>query len=207
MADPVGDARLETGEKVVEHGDLVTEEHEAVDQMGADEACATCDEDALTPRLGEKLNRGETAEGGVGDEQRLREVNRLELVSGIPLCEVSMVIGLFGIDALRLFLVRGQKVVWTEVERSDHVEGDLAVKPEALETDRGDFFAALVEGSNLCSVQRKEHISGSTNGERIGRAVLTDCGDGDGEVMLRDDGERSCSQAVRPPRKTGPTVM
>jgi hypothetical protein len=41
--------------------------------------------------------------------------------------------------------------VWTEVERSDHVEGDLAVKPEALEPNRGDFFAALVEGTNLCS--------------------------------------------------------
>jgi hypothetical protein len=77
MADPVGDARLGTGEKVVEHGHLMTEEHEAVDQMGADEACTTCDDDALTARLGEKLDRGETAEGGVGDGLRLRVVDRL----------------------------------------------------------------------------------------------------------------------------------
>lgn len=77
MADPVGDARFRTGEKVVEHGDLMAEEHEAVDQMGSDEACTTCDEDALTIRLGEKLDRGETAEGGVGDGLRLRVVDRL----------------------------------------------------------------------------------------------------------------------------------
>jgi hypothetical protein len=77
MADPVGDARLGTGEKVVEHGDLMTEEHEAVNQMGADKACATCDKDALTARLGEKLDWGETAEGGIGDGLRLRVVDRL----------------------------------------------------------------------------------------------------------------------------------
>ena len=77
MADPVGDARLGTGEKVVEYGDLMTEDHEAVDQMRADEACTTCDEDALATRLGEKLDRGETAEGGVGDGLGLRVVDRL----------------------------------------------------------------------------------------------------------------------------------
>jgi hypothetical protein len=77
MADPVRDARLGTGEKVVEHGDLMTEEHETVDQMGTDEACATCDDDALAAGLGEKLDRGEAAKGGVGDGLRLRVVDRL----------------------------------------------------------------------------------------------------------------------------------
>jgi hypothetical protein len=77
MADPVRDARLGAGEKVVEHGDLMTEEHKAVDQMGADEACATCNDDALTARLGEKLDGGETTEGGVGDRLRLRVVDGL----------------------------------------------------------------------------------------------------------------------------------
>jgi hypothetical protein len=71
---------------------------------------------------------------------------------------VSVVIEHFSIDALCLFLVRGPNIVWTEVEGSDHVEGDLAVKPEALEADRGNFFAALVEGTNLRSAQRKERI-------------------------------------------------
>lgn len=69
---------------------------------------------------------------------------------------MSVVFDFFGIDALSLFLVRGLNVVWTEVERSDHIEGDLTVKPEALEPDRGDFIAALVEGTNLCSAQRKD---------------------------------------------------
>jgi hypothetical protein len=58
MADAVGDARLGTGEKVVERGYLTTGEHDAVDQMGVDEACTTCDEDELTASTGEKLDRG-----------------------------------------------------------------------------------------------------------------------------------------------------
>jgi hypothetical protein len=98
---------------------------------------------------------------------------------------VSVVIDLFGIGALCLFLVRGPNVVWTEVERSDHVEGDLAVKPEALEPDRGDFLTALVEGTNLCSVQRKERILGSVDVERIGEVRLTDCADEEEAMMLR----------------------
>jgi hypothetical protein len=77
VANPVRDARLGTSEKVVEHGNLMTEEHEAVDEMGADEACAPCDKDALTACLGEKLDGGETAEGGVGDGLRLGVIDRL----------------------------------------------------------------------------------------------------------------------------------
>jgi hypothetical protein len=186
MADPMRDARLAASEKAVEHGDLMTEEHEAVNQMGADEARATCNDDALLARLGEKLDGGETTEGGVGDRLRLRVVDRLWLVGGIPLCEVSVVIDLFGIEVFCLFLVHGLNIIivmWTEVERSGHIEGDLAVKPEALEPDSGDFFAALVEGTNLCSVQCKERVLGSIDEERIGEAGLTDCGDE--EAMLR----------------------
>jgi hypothetical protein len=78
-----------------------------------------------------------------------------------------VVIGLFGIDALCLFLARGRNVVWTEVERSDHVEGNLAVKPEALEPNRGNFLAALVEGTNLSSAKRKgRQYLGLIDGER-----------------------------------------
>jgi hypothetical protein len=96
---------------------------------------------------------------------------------------VSVVIEYFGIDVLCLFLVHGPNVVWAEVERSDHVEGDLAVKPEALEPDRGNFFSSLVEGTNLCSTQRKERILGSIDVERTGEAGLTDFADE--EAMLR----------------------
>lgn len=87
-----------------------------------------------------------------------------------------MVIDHFGIDALCLFLIHGRNVVWTEVKRSDHVEGDLAVKPEALEPDRCDFFAALVEGPDL------RNRAASIDGERIGETGLTDCADE--EAML-----------------------
>jgi hypothetical protein len=55
------DARLGTGEKVIEHGNVMSEEHKAVDQMGANEACTPCDKDALTAGLGEKFDRGEPA--------------------------------------------------------------------------------------------------------------------------------------------------
>lgn len=85
-----------------------------------------------------------------------------------------MVIGLFGIDAVCLSLVRSGNVVCAEVEGSDHVEGDLAVKPEALETDRGDFFAALVEGTNLCA-RRVYWVN--RLGREIGEVGLTDCAD------------------------------
>ena len=55
----------------------MTEDHEAVNQMGSNEACAACDKDALTARLGEKFDWRETAEGGIGDRLRLRVVDRL----------------------------------------------------------------------------------------------------------------------------------
>ena len=77
MANPVRDAGLGAGEEVIEHGNLMTKEHKAVDQMGADKACASCHKDALTAGLGEKLDRGETAEGGVGNRLRLRVIDRL----------------------------------------------------------------------------------------------------------------------------------
>jgi len=62
--------------------------------------------------------------------------------------------------------------VWTEVESPDHVEGDLAVKPEALKPDRGDLVAALIEGTNLCSASA---IGINRRGREIGGAQLTDC--------------------------------
>jgi hypothetical protein len=39
--------------------------------------------------------------------------------------------------------------VRAEVERPDHVEVDLAVKPKTLEADRRDLVAVLVEGTDL----------------------------------------------------------
>jgi len=113
---------------------------------------------------------------------------------------VSVVIGLFGIDALCLFLIRGRNVVWTEVERSDHIEGDLAVKAKALEPDRGDFLAALVEGTNLCSVQRKERISGSIDGERIREAGTDRLRGRRGHVRMEmGEGQEKGAVQLRPP--------
>jgi len=55
----------------------VAEEHETVDEMGADKAGTTGDEDALAVRLGEKFYGRKAAEGGVGDSLRLGIVDRL----------------------------------------------------------------------------------------------------------------------------------
>jgi len=55
----------------------MTEKHETVDEVRADKAGATRDEDALAARLGEELDGGETTEGGVGDGLRLGVIDRL----------------------------------------------------------------------------------------------------------------------------------
>ncbi len=36
-----------------------------------------------------------------------------------------------------------------EVERTEEVEGDLAIKAESLETDGIDYIAILVQGTDL----------------------------------------------------------
>jgi hypothetical protein len=71
----------------------------------------------------------------------------------------------FGVDELCVVLVRGRNVVWTEVERPNHVERDLAVEPEALKPDRGDLVAALIEGTNLCSAPQLGSAGGGEGKE------------------------------------------
>ena len=48
MVDPVFYVSLSSREEVVRHNDLVTVEHQLVDQMRTDKTCAASDEDALT---------------------------------------------------------------------------------------------------------------------------------------------------------------
>ena len=56
VADPVTDGRFGASEEVVEYGDLMAEEHEAVDQVRADETGATGDENTLALGRGEELD-------------------------------------------------------------------------------------------------------------------------------------------------------
>lgn len=67
VAAPMSDGGLGTGEEVIEHGDLMAKKHQAIDQMGADEACAAGDKNALALVGRDELNGGKAGEGGVGD--------------------------------------------------------------------------------------------------------------------------------------------
>lgn len=77
VTDPVGQAGLGTSEEVVDNGDIVAQEHETVDEMGADETSTTGDEDALALGGREKFHGREAGEGGVGDGLRVWVVDGL----------------------------------------------------------------------------------------------------------------------------------
>lgn len=67
VTDPVADGGLGAGEEVVEDGDFVAQEHESIDQVGADETSSAGDEDALPIGMGEEFDGREAGKGGVGD--------------------------------------------------------------------------------------------------------------------------------------------
>lgn len=65
MANPVTDSSLGTGEKVVKDSDFMAQEHQAVNEVGAYEASATSDKDALALGRRHKPDRREARKGGV----------------------------------------------------------------------------------------------------------------------------------------------
>jgi len=65
VSDPVADGGLGAGEEVVQHGHVVPEEHEPVDEVRAYKPRTTGDEDAFPLRGREQLHGGETGQGGV----------------------------------------------------------------------------------------------------------------------------------------------
>lgn len=65
VTDPVGDGSLGTSEEVVKDGNLVAEEHESVDEMGANKTSTAGHQDALPLGGREKLDGGEANQGRV----------------------------------------------------------------------------------------------------------------------------------------------
>lgn len=63
----MADGRFRTGEKIVEYGDLMAEEHESVNEMRTDEARAASYEDALAFRGLKKRHWGKARECCVRD--------------------------------------------------------------------------------------------------------------------------------------------
>ena len=136
------------GEEVVKDGDFVTEDHEAVDEMGADEAGTAGDEDALALGRREEFDGREAGEGGVGDRLAVGMEDGLGLVGSVRAGELR-VLDLLLLDVLVLFGVGGDDVVRAEIEGAEDVEGDFAVEAEPLEADSVYDIAALVERADL----------------------------------------------------------
>ena len=142
------DGRFGASEEVVEDGDLMAEEHKAVDQVRADETGATGDENALALGRREELDGREAGEGGVGDRLAVGMEDGLGLVGGVRAGELR-VLDLLLLDVLVLFGVGGDDVVRAEIEGAEDVEGDFAVEAEPLEADSVYDIAVLVEGADL----------------------------------------------------------
>lgn len=71
VTDPVRDVGSGSSEEVVEDGDLVSEDHESINQMGSDETSSTSDQDSLSLSVWEEGDRSESGHGGVLDQSRL----------------------------------------------------------------------------------------------------------------------------------------
>ena len=67
MADPMADGGFGPSEKVVDHGNFMTQEHQTVDEVGSNETSAAGDQDTLALRWRQEFHRWETRESGVGD--------------------------------------------------------------------------------------------------------------------------------------------
>ena len=90
MADPVSDSGFGSGEKVVQDGDFMTEKHQTIDKMRADEACSTRHQDAHSRGRGKKFDGRETRERGVRYRMGIWMVDRFRLISGMALSESGM---------------------------------------------------------------------------------------------------------------------
>jgi hypothetical protein len=55
MAVPMTDGGFRTGKKIVQNGDFMAQEHEAVDKMGTNETGTASDQNALTAGRREEL--------------------------------------------------------------------------------------------------------------------------------------------------------
>ncbi|PPQ79576.1 hypothetical protein CVT25_003458 [Psilocybe cyanescens] len=65
MTNPMADGSLGAGKEVVENCNFMTEKHQSVNKMGANEASTTGDQDAFTLRRSKQFDRGETRKSGV----------------------------------------------------------------------------------------------------------------------------------------------
>lgn len=155
MTNPVADGSFRASEEVVQDGNFVTEEHEAINEMRAHEACATRDKDALTLAWGEKFDWRETRECGVGDGIILSIVDRFALIGRTGASEESV---LFCLLLGRLSPVSsGGHVMRTKVEGTEGVDRYLRIEPKLVRAHGDYFFAVDVQDhvGGFCEARKK----------------------------------------------------
>lgn len=141
VADPVTDSRLGASEEIVEYSDLVAQNHETVNKMGADEASASGDKDTLSLGCRQQLDRREAR------QRRVRDRTSVGVEDGLG--QVVRTLVLF----VQVFQRRrgraGFDVVRPEVERTKHIERHFRVETKTIETNRCNLLATLVKGVDL----------------------------------------------------------
>lgn len=147
MTNPVANIGFGTGEEVIEHGDLMTEKHQAVNQVRAYKASSASNQDTFALSIGEEFDGAETREGGIGDGVGARVEDGFRLVGCMASAEPCMLLLLY---AICFFIcIDSGNVVGTKIEGTKNIELDFRVKTETLETNGCNFVTILVEGADL----------------------------------------------------------
>lgn len=173
VADPVADSGLGTSEEVVDDSDLVTQEHEAVDEVGSDKTSATGNQDTLALRWGQEFDGRETREGGVGNSVAVWMEDGLGLVGCKTLGEPGVQLCLLCILLREIGAARGgQDVMRAKIERPEEVNGDFTVEAKPIETNGLDFSTRLVQDFDLVRPEhvRNVHVVGCQIRKHLGSA-------------------------------------
>lgn len=150
VANPVTDSGLGSSKEVIDDGNLMTEEHKAVNEMGADKSSATGDKDPLALRGRKQLDGGEARKSGVRNGVSGGHIDRLGLVGGVALVEL-------GVLSLLLFILHARShiigsldgVVGPQIQGTKDINRDLAVEAEAIEANGQNLVPVFIEGANL----------------------------------------------------------
>ena len=150
VADPVTDSSLGTSKEVVNDGNLMTQEHETVDEVGSNETSAAGNQDTLALRWRQEFDGRETRESGIGDSTAVWVEDGLGLIGRKTLGEPGMQFFLLCILVREIGATRGsQDIMGAKVERSEEVNGDFTVEAKPIETNGLDFLTTLVQDFDL----------------------------------------------------------
>lgn len=147
VPNPMADGGLGPGEKVVEDMNLVAQDHEAIDEMGADKASTTRHKDTLPLRRGKQFDGRETRKSGVGDSLVRGVIDRLGLIRGVRLALEESKVFLF-----RRLIARvsgGCDIMRAQVERAQDINRNFRVEPKLLGTDAVDLLSVAVHGKDF----------------------------------------------------------